>query len=184
VALCAWYPWWRTAPLQQALIASVIGSVIGHPPTGLPATWPTPGLADPLIGAHRAVLLLRCLIHPLAEWSIWTQPAVLMHPWPVLAAAVLGCLASGWRRGGLLVSGFVFGVAPGVVSDQWSISGHRVLLGLPFLALAAAGGVECIPWPRVRMASALALTVYAAVWSIRFFFSPDFWPEFTYWPYT
>ncbi len=186
LALCAWYPWWRVSPLQRTLIGSVTGFVSGQPATRVPATWNlTPGLADPIVAAYRVLMVLRCLVQPVAEWSIWTQPAVLMHPWPVLVAALVGCVGSGWRRGALLASGFVFGVAPGLVSDQPSVSGHRVLLGLPFLAIAAAAGIACIPWPRVRVAGALALVCVAAAWSLPFFFSAAFWPEFTYaWPYT
>jgi hypothetical protein len=51
-----------------------------------------------------------------------------------------------------------------------------------FIALGAAAAVNIAPWRRVRVSLAAIVVAGAAVWSIPFYFSNNFWPPPLRWP--
>ena len=172
-----WVPWWRASIYQWA----VLNSVLGVPDPNIPPTYAvTPGLfVHPVsVGAGRIWILLRCLVEPVAQFYIWTQPAVMVHPPVVLLAAAWGLVRTGWRRAYFLIASAGIGAVPGLVSASGgTISAHRAILALPLVSVAAACGIHCVPWRTVRIVVAVVLISLATVQSLMLFYSPAFWPN-------
>jgi hypothetical protein len=172
-----WVPWWRVSIHQWGVFHTALGI---PDPNSPPTNALAPGLfVDPVnVMAARTWMLLRCLVEPVAQFYIWTQPAVMVHPPVVLLAAAWGLVRTGWRRLYFLVASAGIGALPGLVS--WSggtVSAHRAILALPLVSVAAACGVQGIPWRPLRIGVALAVVAVATVESLMFFFSPAFWPR-------
>jgi hypothetical protein len=169
-----WLPYWRSGPQHDALI---VRALLGQMDRAEASTILHPDLvADPLAGLWaRGQLALRVFVEPVAQLSIWTVPAGALHPLAVLATAGLGVLLTSMRRKLFLLAGFVGGVLPGVLSEQFSISTHRLLMAYPFVAMAAGAAVAALPWRSLRAASATILLAAATVSSVRLYFSSTFW---------
>jgi hypothetical protein len=172
VAGLAWLPWWRVSPDQwvqwEALWSGAAPQATWH---RVPDLW-----SDPFrIIAHRFAQFGACLVHPVAHWSIWTQPAVLVHPPVVLAAAALGVWYPPIRRTVFLLLSCALAALPAILTSDLSIHGHRVLLALPFIAVAATCAIEAVPH-RAQSVVAVLFATLAAEQSVTFFFSTTFWP--------
>lgn len=133
--------------------------------------------ADPAELMARTLETLQSFVAPVAQDGWLTVRAGALHPALLLLVALAGAL-SGWRRAAFLIGGFVLGLVPTVLA--WGPpSTHRMLMAFPFVALAAAAaGDDLLPHRRWR-AAVVALVVGAtALWSVRLYFSDDFWlPE-------
>ncbi len=128
--------------------------------------------------AARLLAHAQAFVAPVAQDGWLTVAAAAQHPLPLLLLAAAG-LTSGWRRGVFLGGGFLAGLAPSVLA--WGPpSTHRMLMAFPFVALAAAAACDALRGRdarRWRMAVA-AVALATAVWSLRFYYSDDFWrPE-------
>jgi hypothetical protein len=115
------------------------------------------------------------LVAPVGEdWTL-TIRAGAMHPLLILALAVAGVFVAGWR-GLFLAAGFVGGLLSAIVSSGTSASVHRMLMALPFIALAAGAALDALPRYRGRVLVVCLLVLLIGVASVRLFFSPAFWP--------
>lgn len=123
----------------------------------------------------KCVAALDALVAPVGEdWTL-TVRAGAMHPPVILALALAGVLLARWR-GVFLAAGFLGGLLPAMVSSGASASVHRMLMALPYIALAAGVALDALPrrWWRTLVVSAVVLLT--GVQSVRLFFSPEFWP--------
>jgi hypothetical protein len=176
LAALAWLPWWRLSSYQWAMWHVVAGVPDSHIPT---TYLLAPGLrtsALTVLGS-RLWLFLQCFVEPKAEFYIWTQPAVMLHPPVLLIAAAFGLLWTTWRRKYFLLASAAIGAVPALVSySGGAVNGHRALLALPLVSVAAGCGIHGVPWRTMRVVIAAGLVVLAAVHSTQFF-SPAFWPR-------
>lgn len=136
--------------------------------------------ADPAVLLARTVESLHALIAPLAQDGWLTVRAGAVHPVLLLPLALAGAL-SGWRRAAFLLGGFALGLAPTVLA--WGApSTHRMMMAFPFIALAVAAACDDLLPRRAWRPLAVALLVgVTGLWSVRFYFSDDFWREETRW---
>jgi hypothetical protein len=163
LALLGWWPHLHTGPSSGDVGFSLAGA---HPDL----------LKDPLEALFRRTQwALWTFVWPVGQDSIFTVRSVAMHPLFVLGLAAVGAL-TGVRRLLFLLGGFLGGLLPGVVSNMFGISMHRIMTAFVFVALAAASAVELPPWRRVRGGLAVAVIAAATVWSVALYFSPRFWP--------
>lgn len=125
---------------------------------------------------RKATHALHALAAPVA-WDMWlTLRSAAIHPLPVLALALLGSL-TGVRRGLFLWAGFVGGMAPAILGYSFAPSTRRMLMAMPFITLAAACALDLVPLRRARAAVCALFVLAVGVWGVRFYFSPEFWPE-------
>jgi hypothetical protein len=137
------------------------------------------GLADPIGLAHRMLDTLTVLVQPRAEDGWLTIRSAAMHPFWLLLVASLGILAP-TRRTLFLAAGFLLGLAPTVLA--WGPpSTHRMLMAYPFVALAAGSALDRLRAPRLRRGASAALVALVGVWSVRLYFSDEFWPQESRW---
>ena len=163
VGLLLWLPFLSTHPPYAAVGFSTMGL---HEEVR----------ADPIgMLQQRLQYALFLFVWPVGQDSIFTLRSAAMHPIFVLALAGLGAL-TGLRRCLFLVGGFVGGILPGVVSQMFGISTHRIMMAYVFVALAAACAVNLTPWRWLRGAVAAGVLAAATVWSVDLYFSPRFWP--------
>ena len=136
--------------------------------------------ADPAMVWTRTIETLRAFVEPSAQDGWLTVRAGVQHPILLLVLALAGAL-SGWRRAAFLLGGFALGLVPTVFA--WGTpSMHRMMMAFPFVALAAAAACDDLLPRRAWRAAAVAVMVGAvAVWSVRFYFSDDFWLEESRW---
>lgn len=133
--------------------------------------------ADPSLLIARTIESLHALFAPVAQDGWLTVRAGAVHPVLLLVVALAGA-ASSWRRAAFLVGGFLLGLVPTVLA--WGApSTHRMMMAFPFIALAVAAACDDLLPRRAWRPLAIALLVGAtSVWSVRFYFSDDFWlPE-------
>jgi len=197
----AWmlYGYWCTrAMLPMPLLAAVLATgrqrlwcvvvlAIGivpylpYPPANPQSVYVGQGLqpslfthADPAEVWTRTIETLRAFVEPSAQDGWLTVRAGVQHPILLLVLAAAGAL-SGWRRAAFLVGGFTLGLAPTIFA--WGApSMHRMMMAFPFVALAAATACDDLLPRRAWRAAAVALLVGAvAIWSVRFYFSDEFW---------
>jgi len=91
-------------------------------------------------------------------------PKITSLPSPIVSTNAVALVCGG------------IGIAPALFSSQLSISGHRTLLGIAFVTVAAACGIDTVPWRRVRIALAISVVAVVAVQSLSLFVSRGFWP--------
>jgi hypothetical protein len=133
--------------------------------------------ADPALLFTRTLESLHALFAPVAQDGWLTVRAGAVHPLLLLLVALAGA-ASSWRRAAFLAGGFLLGLVPTVLA--WGApSTHRMMMAFPFIALAVAAACDDLLPRRAWRPLAIALLVGAtSVWSVRFYFSDDFWlPE-------
>ena len=130
---------------------------------------------------HKSAQAYEALLAPVAHDQWLTIRAAAMHPWWILALAALGTLSGGVRRFLFLWAGILGGMAPAIVGYSPLPSARRMLLGFPFLALAAACALDVAPWKRVRVPLCAAVFAVTAIYSVRLFFSTDFWHPSSAW---
>jgi len=157
LAFAAWLPYYLS-PAQHRWV-----------PGG---RWPALSLANLLDGLRQ---VLRVFVWPLAADGWITVRSAAVHPWPILGLAILGCLLmlSRPRLALLTFAGFVLGIAPAVATFP---SAHRMMMAYPFISLAAAYALERLPRGEWRRIAAVVFVGSAALASVRFYFSEDFWP--------
>lgn len=122
--------------------------------------------------------VLQAFFRPICtEASALSVRAGAMHPEIVLVAAILGILWSVRRpRLGLfLLWGFSLGILPGVVTAQFGVSSHRIMMAYPFVALAAVVPFSSLSVPAAQRLALAGFVLTAGMQSVRFFFSPQFW---------
>lgn len=148
-----------------------------HVLVGLSAQRTQVGLADAPTAtlAAKTVQALHALVEPVAYDQWLTVSTAAMHPMLVLAAALIGSIAGGTRRALFLWAGFLGGLAPAVLGDSPLPSARRMLMAMPFVALAAAGAFDWSRAPRLRNGLAAAFVAIVAAQSVSFYFSPSFW---------
>lgn len=169
VAFLGWLPFvvWSHSPhLLVGLSASQVQGQMAESPL---ATLRT-----------KAEQAFHALVEPVAFDQWLTVRAGAVHPVWLLALAALGTLTGG-RRGLFLWAGFLGGLSPAILGYGPLPSTRRMLMGLPFIALAAGAAVNAAPWRPLRAILAAALVVVAGVQSVRFYFSPDFWLPSSLW---
>lgn len=169
----AWIPYWLHGPTHDAVIVQAL--LNWHEPSGAPVVHRAFAEAPLLALWARTQLALRALVEPVAQLSIWTTPTGALHPPIVLAAAALGLLLTSMRRKLFLFGGFAACLMPAIVSDQYSVSTHRMLLAFPFVPLAAGAAISALPWRPLRLGSAALLLIAATVLSVRLYFSDRYW---------
>lgn len=133
--------------------------------------------ADPAALWARTLETLHAFVAPVAQDGWLTVRAGARHPVLLLCVALAGAL-SGWRRAAFLVGGFALGLVPTVLA--WGPpSTHRMQMAFPFVALAAAAACDdLLPRRRWRAAVVALLVGATGLWSVRCYFSDDFWvPE-------
>ncbi len=199
------YGYWCTRamlpmPLLAALLASgrrrlwcvavlLVGVLpyLPYPPANPHSVYVGQGLqpslltsADPAMLWTRAGETLQSFVRPVGQDGWLTVRAGGMHPVLLLVLALAGAL-SGWRRAAFLVGGFALGLTPTIFA--WGApSLHRMMMALPFIALAAAAACDDLVPRRAWRAAVVAVLVGAVgVWSVRFYFSDDFWPPESRW---
>ena len=130
--------------------------------------------------AQRTFDGLSSFVWPVAADGWLTIRSAALHPVLLLVVACFGAL-TGVRRAVFLWAGFLGGLAPAVLA--WGPpSTHRMLMAFPFVALAAGCALEdLLVWPRVRRVASAALVVLVGWWSVRLYFSEQFWPPETRW---
>ena len=200
----AWmlYGYWCTRamlpmPLLAALLASgrrrawcvavlAVGVVpyLPYPPANPQSVYVGQGLqpsllsnADPALVWSRTLETLAAFVAPVAQDGWLTVRAGAVHPILLLLLALAGAL-SGWRRAAFLAGGFVLGLVPTVFA--WGApSTHRMMMAFPFVALAAAAACDdLVPRRAWRTAAVAVMAGAVGLWSVRFYFSDDFWmPE-------
>lgn len=172
LAVIGWYPHLATAPLD-AHVGLSLRTGRGAP---VPGSF-HPGFAtaplDTLI--MRVQQAAQTFIAPVAHEAVFTMRSVAMHPLALLILAACGLL-SGPRRGLFILAGFVAGVLPGIVSNSFAISAHRIMMAYLFIALGAGSAIGVLPWRAVRSAAAAAVLALAVAWSVPLYFSDRFWP--------
>lgn len=142
-------------------------------------TFVQPGMAEDPIGMLQAKTwqALQALVLPVAYDQWLTIRAAAMHPWWLLALGVIGTLTS-VRRFLFLWAGFAGGLAPSILGYSPLPSARRMLLAFPFICIAAACALDLTPTRRTRIAAAGGVFAITAFFSLRLFFSTDFWrPE-------
>jgi len=162
LALLGWYQHLRTRPAMGA---------VGFSASFLSAS-PLAELWHAL--AERAQWAMWTFVWPVAQDNLFTQRAAAVHPVFLLVLAGLGVVV-GMRRGLFLLAGFAAGVLPGIVSAVVQVSTHRTMMAFPFIALAAACALNVVPWRGLRAAAVASVLLITTVWSIAFYFSPQFW---------
>lgn len=173
LACVGWLPYWRSGPQHDAVI---VRALLGWQHPGEATIVHPDFAARPLMTLWvRTQLALRVFVEPVAQLSIWAIPTAALHPLGVLLVAGAGVLLTSMRRKLFMLAGFVVGLLPAVLSDQFSVSTHRMLMAFPFVALAAGAAVAALPWRGLRAASAAILLTAATVASVRLYFSPTFW---------
>lgn len=133
--------------------------------------------ADPALVWARTLDTLHAFVAPVAQDGWLTVRAGALHPGLLLLLALAGAL-SGWRRAAFLGGGFALGLAPTVFA--WGApSTHRMMMAFPFVVLGAAAACDDLVPRRAWRAAAVALLAGAVgLWSVRLYFSDDFWlPE-------
>jgi hypothetical protein len=133
--------------------------------------------ADPATLAARTLETLQSFVDPVAQDGWLTVRAGALHPPLLLILALAGAL-SGWRRAAFLLGGFALGLVPTVLA--WGPpSTHRMMMAFPFVALAAAAACDdLVPRRRWRGLAVALLVGATGLWSVRLYFSDDFWlPE-------
>jgi hypothetical protein len=175
VAVLAWLPWWQVSQNQWVLFHMLTGT---PDPQAQPHWHLTEGMTTNPLAAlgYRVGQFARILIVPEAQWCIWSQPAVFIHPLIVLIAAAIGVVGTGVRRSLFLLISFGLTALPSLLPNQLSINGHRALLSLPFIAVAAGCAVQLVPGRNSRALVAAVFAGIATQQSIALFFSTDFWP--------
>jgi len=138
-----------------------------------PSAWGEGGGVPALAG--RGAETLRALYAPVAQDGWLTISAAAVHPALLLLLALAGALSRS-RRALFLLGGFALGLAPSILA--WGPpSTHRMLMALPFIALAVGSGLDdLIPPRRWRAAAVSAMAAATAVWSVAYYFSGAFWP--------
>jgi hypothetical protein len=174
-----WLPYWNSNQLVVDVITTLRAALMGESVPSTPAIGHSllaSGFADNPVTTllARTQLLFTCLVSPVAHWSIWTRAGVAMHPPGVLVAAVVALYVASVRTRTFLLGGFVCATVPALISNTFSISGHRMLYAFPFLAIAAGLSVDIFS-ARWRLPAAVLLAAYATQWSLRWFFSETFW---------
>jgi hypothetical protein len=168
LGLLGWYPYWA-AGNRYALV-------------GISGTFVQPGMAEDPLGmlVQKTLQALQALVNPVAYDQWLTIRAAAVHPLWILALALLGSF-TGVRRSLFLWAGFAGCLAPAIIGYSPLPSARRMLLGLPFICLAAACALDLVPWRRLRVPLCAGVFVVTAVWSVRFFFSADFWRPESLW---
>jgi hypothetical protein len=203
----AWmlYGYWCTRamlpmPLLAALLATgrrrlwcvavlLLGTLayLPYPPANPNSVYVGQGLQpsllrqlDPALLWSRSLETLTALVEPVAQDGWLTARAGAMHPLLLLILALAGAL-SGWRRAAFLLGGFALGALPTVLA--WDApSTHRMMMAFPFIALGAAAACDDLVRRPAWRAGAVALLVAAVgAWSVRLYFSDDFWRPETRW---
>jgi hypothetical protein len=137
------------------------------------------GFADPLNVLTRFNQTLGVFLWPRAEDGWLTIRSAAMHPFWLLPIAFVGVLSPS-RRALFVAAGFLISLAPTVLA--WGPpSTHRLIMAYPFVALAAGSALERFASPRPRRIAAAVLVVATGLWSVRFYFSDDFWPPESRW---
>lgn len=133
--------------------------------------------ADPRLLWTRTIETAAAFVGPAAQDGWLTVRAGAQHPILLLALAAAGALSS-WRRAVFLGGGFALGVVPTVLA--WGApSTHRMMMAFPFVAFAAAAACDdLVPRRAWRTAVVAVMAGAVAIWSLRLYFSDDFWmPE-------
>lgn len=131
---------------------------------------------------QRGMETLSTFVWPVAEDGWLTIRAAALHPPFLLLLAAFGAL-SGVRRALFLLAGFFGGLAPAVLA--WGApSVHRMMMAFPFVVLAASCALEDLAvWRRVRPVASAVLVLAVGWYSVRLYFSDDFWPTESRWQF-
>jgi len=173
LAYVGWLPYWRSGPQYDA---AIVQALLGWLPAGQPSIVHPDFVARPLTTLWmRTQLGLRVFVEPVAQLSIWAIPTGALHPLGILVVAGIGVVVTSLRRKLFMVAGFFVGLMPAVLSDQFSVSTHRMMMAFPFVPLAAGAAFAALPWRGLRAASAAIFLTAATVASARLYFSPTFW---------
>jgi hypothetical protein len=121
----------------------------------------------------RTLLALRCFATPVAHLGNMTAPTTAVHPEWVLVLAGLGWLRYRWRPQVLLLLLLGAGLLPGVVSNTFGVSAHRMIFALPVVSLCAARAVDWWADRTVRVAAAVLFATGVTYWSVTYFFAPS-----------
>jgi len=121
----------------------------------------------------KGIAVLEAFVRPVGVDGFFAVKAGALHPWPLLALAVLGSF-TGLRRFLFLWGGFLAGILPSILSGQLANS-HRMMMAFPFVAIAAGCTLDLIPWRAWRSATAAAVVLLAGTWSVSLYFSSQFW---------
>ena len=160
LALMAWALYLRHAP-AGTMAGHVNDEALRHP-------WQT--FSSGMYAALRAFVVAGALDY----WL--TIRSAAMHPWVVLALAVLGGLLLS-RASVFLWAGFLVGLAPVIFTDNPLPSAHRMLMAFPFVALAAGFAFRLLDrWRPAQIGLAAIAIGIASLQSIHLYFSPAFWP--------
>ena len=166
-----------------AILALGVVPYLPYPPANPQSVYVGQGLQPSLLARpagevwSRTLETFVSLAAPAAQDGWLTVRAGAEHPLLLLLVALAGALSS-WRRALFLGGGFVLGRVPTIFA--WAEpSTHRMMMAFPFVALGAAAACDDLLPRRSWRPAAVALLVGAvAVWSVRFYFSDDFWrPE-------
>ncbi|HSP95633.1 MAG TPA: hypothetical protein VL049_00115 [Candidatus Dormibacteraeota bacterium] len=167
-----------------AVLAVGVVPYLPYPPANPQSVYVGQGLqpsllsnADPALVWSRTLETLAAFVAPVAQDGWLTVRAGAVHPILLLLLALAGAL-SGWRRTAFLAGGFALGLAPTVFA--WGApSTHRMMMAFPFVALAAAAACDdLVPRRAWRTAAVAVMAGAVGLWSVRFYFSDDFWlPE-------
>jgi len=159
VALVGWLPYLRAHPMnhENGVASRLHPGVFSNPRR---------------IVEEKARFAFRALREPIGEdWALTIRSGA-MHPPLVLGLAVLGLLTG---SGPFLAAGFLSGLGPALVSWGDTISPHRMLMALPFIALAAGAALNAIRWRGWCLLVTVPIVVIVAVQSVQLYFSAGFW---------
>jgi hypothetical protein len=119
---------------------------------------------------------------PTGITSWLSMHSVAIHPYLVLATAVLGLLSLAPRKILFILGGFSAGMFASVVSSATLPSTHRMMCAFLFISIASAGAMyrieRLLPGPRGKLFSGIltiAFAVSVSLSSLRIFLSKDFW---------
>ncbi|HYD48331.1 MAG TPA: hypothetical protein VEB21_08290 [Terriglobales bacterium] len=138
---------------------------------------------SPWLGSVRKLAFtLRVFVEPVARDGWMAIQTAGLHPRAVLLLAIAGVILGG-RRGIFLLAGFLFGLTPSLLSQGLAPSTHRMMMAFPFVALAAALGLDrAATWSGVAQSSIWRAGVIAAIvlivagQGVAMYFAPAFWP--------
>jgi hypothetical protein len=173
LACVGWLPYWFEGGAHDAHIVRAL--LNWREPVG--ASPLHPGLSSAPFETlwQRTVVALRVFVEPVAQLGIWTMPTGALHPWAALVAAGCGLLLTSMRRKLFLLAAFAAGLFPAILSEQSSVSVHRMMLAFPIVTLASGAAVAALPWRTLRAASAAGLLIAVTLSSVMLYFSPRYW---------
>ena len=139
--------------------------------------------SDPIAATFKhLVKAFRSLALPKGLDAWFTVRSAGVHPPIILGLAILGSL---WplRRAFFLWGGLIGGMLPAILAAGLAPSTHRLMMALPFVALAAGSALDRVRPRQLRYATTVLVVFVAALQSVRFYYSDDFWPVKSRWQF-